>query len=194
MISYLKGKIIEIGKNWLILDVNGVGYRVYTTNKVLNSLAKTSSKVNLYTKFLFNQHESVFEIFGFLNKDDLEAFELLNSVSGIGPKSALNILSSIKLEELIAAVSKEDSNYLRKISGLGPKTAKRLVLELKDKFGKISLGRFSKIDLDQEIEAIEALISLGYQKTQAQEALRKVPKKNKSLENRVKEALKILSK
>ncbi|MBI2003484.1 MAG: Holliday junction branch migration protein RuvA [Parcubacteria group bacterium] len=197
MISCLRGKLIELDKTFIILDVQGVGYRVYMPIKALNSLAKNNEGVKelkIYTQMFFNQREGISTLYGFLKKDDLELFGLLTSISGIGPKNAMNILSSIETGELIAAVSKEDADYLRKVSGLGPKTAKRLVVELKDKLDNIVFAGFAKIDLSHEIDAIDALISLGYQKYQAQEALRKVSQKTKGLEDKVKEALKILSK
>lgn len=193
MIERLKGKVIETGKNYVVLNVNGVGYRVYTPDKVKNSLAKNKGIVNLYTKLLFSQHEGTFELYGFGATQDLEMFGLLTSISGIGPKNALNILSSLKIEELIAAVSKEDSDYLRKVSGLGPKTAKRLVVELKDKVTKAQFVRFANLDLSQDIDAIDALVSLGYSKESSLDALRKVSKKAINIELKVKEALKILS-
>jgi holliday junction DNA helicase RuvA len=193
MISFLRGKIIEFDKTFIILDVNGVGYRVYMPTKALNSLAKNNGEVKVYTQMFFNQREGTSQLYGFSEKEDLETFGLLTSISGIGPKNAMHILSSLEVSELIKAVSKEDEDYLRKISGLGPKTAKRLVVELKDKLDKISVARFVGLDLGQEMDAIDALVSLGYQKYQAQEALRHVSEKTKSLEDRVKEALKILS-
>lgn len=198
MISFLRGKVIELGKTYIILDVQGVGYKVYMPSKALNSLAKESvgvkKEITAYTQMFFNQREGTSQLFGFIKKEDLETFDLLTSISGIGPKNAMHILSSIEINELVAAVSKEDADYLRKISGLGPKTAKRLVVELKDKLDESILAKFTNLDLGQEIDAIEALVSLGYQKYQAQEALRKVSKKTKGLEDKVKEALKILSK
>lgn len=193
MISFLRGKVIEIAKNWLILDVSGVGYRIHIAAKEINSLAEKNGEIKIYTQMIFNQHEGTSELYGFSKIDDLETFGLLTSISGIGPKNAMNILSSLETRELFAAVSKEDADYLRKVSGLGPKTAKRLVVELKDKIDKITVAGFAKLDLGEEIDAIDALVSLGYQKYQAQEALRKVPKKTKGLEGKVKEALKILS-
>ena len=218
MISFLRGKIIEFGKNYVILDVNGVGYRVHMSTKAINSISKrghqinpvrslarakgaspkdlgeaTSNGINLYTQMVFNQRDGVFELYGFLDNKNLATFGLLTSISGIGPKNALNILSSMEIEDLIAAVSKEDADYLRKVSGLGPKTARKLVLELKDKINKAELGKFAKFDSNQEGDAIDALISLGYLRIQASEALRSVPKSVKTLEERVKEALKFLS-
>ncbi|MEK7659237.1 MAG: Holliday junction branch migration protein RuvA [Patescibacteria group bacterium] len=193
MISFLRGKIIELGKNHMVLDVQGVGYRLHMPVKALNSLAKIMSEVKVYTQMHFNQREGASELYGFIKKDDLEAFNLLTSISGIGPKNAMHILSSMEIGELAAAVSNEDDDYLRKISGLGPKTAKRLIVELKDKIDKTVFAQFAKVDLGQESEAMDALISLGYSKNLTIEALRKISKKNISVESKVKEALKILS-
>ena len=193
MISYLRGKVIELGKNYVILDVNGVGYRVYMPLKALGSISKSDSRINLFTKTLFDQHERIFEIYGFPVSQDLETFELLTSVSGIGPKNALNIMSSLKIEELMAAVSKENTDYLRKVSGLGPKTAKRLVMELRDKMNQTQLAKFAQLDLTKDIDTIDALVFLGYSKEVSLDALRKVSKKAVTLESKVKEALKILS-
>ncbi len=194
MISFLRGKIIELGKTYIILDVNGVGYRVNMSTKAIDSLTKEALEVNkIYTQMFFNQREGISTLYGFLKKEDLDIFHLLTSISGIGPKNAMHILSSIEVGELVAAVSKEDEDYLRKISGLGPKTAKRLVMELKDKLDNYTLAKFVKVDLSHDIDAIDALISLGYQKYQAQEVLRRVSKKTKGLEDKVKEALKLLN-
>src|SRR3989344_2287456 len=192
MISYLRGRLIELNKTCIILDVNGVGYRLYMPVKALNSLTKNSGEVKVYTRMIFNQREGTSQLYGFFEKDDLEVFDLLTSISGIGPKNAMHILSSIEIGELTAAVSKEDADYLRKVSGLGPKTAKRLVVELKDKIGETVLAKFTGADLSQESEAIDALVSLGYSKNLAVEALRKVSKKSIGVEIKVKEALKVL--
>lgn len=197
MISYLRGRVIELGKTYIILDVQGVGYRVHMPTKALNSLADKNNEVKevrVYTQMFFNQREGTSQLFGFFKKEDLETFDLLTSISGIGPKNAMHILSSIEIGELVAAVSKEDEDYLRKISGLGPKTAKRLVVELKDKMNTAVFAKFVRADLSQESEAMDALVSLGYSKNIVIEALRKVSKKSVSVESKVKEALKILSK
>ena len=200
MISFLRGRVIELSKTFIILDVQGVGYRVYMPIKALNILAKENSEVKdkefkVFTQMFFNQREGISTLYGFFKKDDLEMFDLLTSISGIGPKNAINIMSSIEMNELVAAVSKEYADYWRKVSGLGPKTAKRLVVELKDKIDSpAAIAKLANLDLSQEIDVIDALVSLGYQKYQAQEALRKVSQKTKGLESKVKEALKILNK
>lgn len=194
MISFLRGKVIELGKTYIILDVNGVGYSVYIPVKAINSLSKIEGEVKVYTQMFFNQREGTSQLYGFLKKDDLETFDLLTSISGIGPKNAMHILSSIEIGELVAAVSKEDEDYLRKVSGLGPKTAKRLIVELKDIAKKPEFSRFLQGNVANESEAIDALISLGYQKNMAIEAIRKISSKNKDVEGIVKEALRNLIK
>lgn len=194
MISFLRGKVIELGKTYIILDVNGVGYSVYIPVKAIDSLANKNDEVKVYTQMFFNQREGTSQLYGFLKKEDLETFDLLTSISGIGPKNAMHILSSIEIGELVAAVSKEDEDYLRKVSGLGPKTAKRLIVELKDIAKKPEFSKFLEGNLAYEGEAIDALISLGYSKNTAIEAIRKISSKKKDVEEIVKEALKILSK
>ena len=191
MISLLKGKIAEIGRNWIILDVSGVGYLVHMGDKALASLAKNTGILDVYTKVFFDQHEGVFQVFGFLKRGDLDFFDMLNSVSGIGPKKAMNIMSNAEFDDLVMAVAKNDPDYLSKITGLGTKTSQRLVMELKDRIRKAETVKYSGVDLTSEGEAIDALVSLGFNQKQAQEALKKT--KSEGLENRVKEALKILS-
>lgn len=191
MISLLRGKISEVGRNYIILDVSGVGYLVHMGDKALSSLAKTTGLVNVYTKVFFDQREGVFQVFGFLKREDLDFFDMLNSVSGIGPKKAMNIISNLEFSDLAMAVAKDDPGYLNKVTGLGTKTSQRLVMELKDRIRKAETIKYSNIDLTSEGEAIDALVSLGYSQKQAQEALKKV--KSGNLENKVKEALKILS-
>ena len=197
MISFLRGRVIELGKTYIIIDVNGVGYSVYIPVKAINSLADKNAEikeVRVYTQMFFNQREGTSQLYGFLKKEDLETFDLLTSISGIGPKNAMHILSSIEIGELIAAVSKEDEDYLRKVSGLGPKTAKRLIVELKDIAKKPEFSKFLEGNVANESEAIDALISLGYQKNSAIEVIRKISSKKKDVEEIVKEALRALSK
>jgi len=205
MIYFLSGKIVEFGKNFVILEVSGVGYRIYMPEKIINNIAKnlfgvkkfkkskSIKKLKVFTKLIFNQHEGTFDIFGFLEKDSLKIFELLISVTGVGPKVALNILSSVSISQLISAITNENIDYLRKISGLGLKTAQRLVIELKDRINKFEFNKFKKeIDLNKELQVIDALMSFGYSKGQVREALRKAERKKASLEDIIKEVLKIL--
>ncbi|OGM96602.1 MAG: hypothetical protein A3B86_00625 [Candidatus Yanofskybacteria bacterium RIFCSPHIGHO2_02_FULL_38_22b] len=202
MISFLEGTIEHFGDKYVILNTGlpgqgGIGYRVIVSPKVLNILAKTNSDVNggkvkLFIHSQLNMREGTFDMYGFPDKDDLELFHLITSVNGIGPKSAMGILSVIEPKHLKAAVINEDADYLKRVSGLGPKTASRLILELKNKVDHLDIGDLKGIDLGQEGQAIEALLALGYSQYQAKDALKE--SKGKTLEERVREALRLLGK
>ena len=196
MISYLEGTIEYLGDKYVILNAGGIGYRVNIVPKLLNSLSESKTIVNtvkLHIHSQLNMREGTFDMYGFDNREDLELFHLLISVSGIGPKNALNIMSSVEPRHLKAAVINNDPDYLKKISGLGPKTAQRLILELQNKVDYLEVGDMKGMDLGQEGEATEALLTLGYTLSQAKEALRE-DAKGKTLEQRVREALKLLGK
>ena len=207
MISYLEGKIEYLGDKFVILNTGGIGYKVNIVPKLLNSIAESKtlvkgrsaeqseeqSPVKLLIHSQLNMREGTFDLYGFQDREGLELFNLLISVSGIGPKNALNIMSSVEPKHLKAAVVNNDPEYLKKISGLGPKTAQRLIMELQNKVDYLETGDMQGMDLGQEGEAMEALVSLGYTLNQAKEAL-KEDAKGKTLEQRVREALKLLGK
>ena len=193
MISYLEGKIEYTGDKFVILNTGGIGYKVNMVPKLLNSLSESKPPVKLFIHSQLNMREGTFDMYGFDDREGLELFHLLISVSGIGPKNALNIMSSVEPKHLKAAVVNNDPDYLKKISGLGPKTAQRLILELQNKVDYLEIGDMKGMDLGQEGEATEALLTLGYTLNQAKEAL-KEDAKGKTLEQRVREALKLLGK
>ena len=193
MISYLEGKIEYLGDKFVILNTGGIGYKVNIVPKLLNSISESQSPVKLLIHSQLNMREGTFDLYGFQDREGLELFNLLISVSGIGPKNALNIMSSVEPKHLKAAVVNNDPEYLKKISGLGPKTAQRLIMELQNKVDYLETGDMQGMDLGQEGEAMEALVSLGYTLNQAKEAL-KEDAKGKTLEQRVREALKLLGK
>jgi len=193
MISYLEGKIEYLGDKFVILNTGGIGYKVNIVPKLLNSLSEDKPVVKLFIHSRLNMREGTFDLYGFEDREGLELFHLLVSVSGIGPKNALNIMSSVEPKHLKAAVVNNDPDYLKKISGLGPKTAQRLIMELQNKVDYLEIGDMKGMDLGQEGEATEALLTLGYTLNQAKEAL-KEDAKGKTLEQRVREALKLLGK
>lgn len=209
MISYLEGKIEYSGDKFIVLNAGGIGYKVIVSPKLVNSLTKSQDKVNpstglrvdgepsrtvkLHIHSQLSMREGTFDMYGFQAKEDLELFHLVTSVNGIGPKSAMNILSAVEPRYLKAAVVNNDPDYLKKISGLGPKTAQRLIMELQNKVDYLEIGDMKGMDLGQEGEATEALLTLGYTLNQAKEAL-KEDAKGKTLEQRVREALKLLGK
>jgi len=195
MISFLEGKIEYRGDKYVILNTGGIGYKVTISPKLLDILSKSSSGVNSVKLFIhsqLNMRDGTFDMYGFQNKEELELFNLVTSVNGIGPKSAIGILSAVEPKHLKAAIINNDADYLKKVSGLGPKTAQRLILELKNKVDHLDVGDIGGVDLGQEGQAMEALLALGYSQSQAKDALQEV--KGETLEKRVREALRLLSK
>lgn len=193
MISYLEGTVEYKGESFAVVNAGGIGYTVTMIPKLLVSLSKNQDKVKLFIHPRMNVREGTFDLFGFASREDLELFHMLISVSGIGPKNAMHILSTVEPKQLKAAVVNEDAGYLKKVSGLGPKTAQRLILELQNKIDYLNVGGDMTVDLGQESNAIEALLALGYSQSQAKEALGQVSKTD-NLQEKVKEALKILGK
>jgi len=192
MISQLTGKITYKGDNFIIIDTSSVGYKVFVPNdtiKEIDKLNTSDKKTTLWTHLAVR--ENSMDLFGFLTKEDLDFFELLISISGIGPKTALGILNVATTETLISAVSTGDTSYLTKVSGIGAKNAQKIVLELKNKVAKIEQ---TPTGIREEIDVIEALKSLGYSAREASDALKKIDKKIIGTSNKVREALKILSK
>lgn len=192
MIGYLSGLLQAILDKHVIIDVNGVGYRVYIAQKNRGSISEVGQEIKIYTHFSMNPRDGNVELYGFLRPEELKFFELLTSISGIGPKSAQSILASSDLEQLQLGIMKGDDVYLSRVSGIGHKTAQRLIIELKSKIlpGDIK-GGIGK-DLGAESEALEALVSLGYSQYQARDALKSVDNKIKTVEEKIKEALKVL--
>lgn len=173
MISYLKGTIQYVGQNFVEIVVNDLGYKVFVTESFLDS-AKVDQEVEVFT----HQHvrEDALDLFGFDNREQMELFGKLIGVSGIGPRTALGVLSAATIDEIETAVIHDDVSVLTKVAGIGAKTAERIVLELKSKYkGKVapaSSGGKSNDDAD----VIDGLIGLGYSADQARSALRQVDK------------------
>ena len=188
MIACLSGTVRHKNLNALVIDVGGIGYKVLVTTETALEVTP-SSPIFLWTHLVVR--ETVLELFGFPDKETLDTFELLITISGIGPKSALSILNVATPSMLRQAVASEDTTYLTRVSGIGKKNAEKIVLELKDKLKitKEDRGR----DLRSEGDALEALVSLGYKERDAREALKRVPKEVEGASERVKAALKLLS-
>ena len=188
MIACLSGTVRHKGLNALVVDVSGVGYKVLVTTETALEVAP-SSPIFLWTHLVVR--ETSLELFGFLDKETLDVFELLITIPGIGPKSALGILNVATPSMLRQAVASEDTTYLTRVSGIGKKNAEKIVLELKDKLKITKEDR--GLDMRSEGDALEALVSLGYNERDAREALKRVPKETKGAGERVKAALKVLS-
>jgi holliday junction DNA helicase RuvA len=190
MISQLEGKISERGSNYVVLSVGGVGYKIFMPLDTLSSIPAGDQSTKIFTHLAVR--ENALDLYGFLNKSDLDFFTLLIGVSGIGPKSAQAILNIADASVLRAAIVSSDSSHLTKVSGIGKKNADKIILELKDKLGgETFLGDGTRVR--DEADALEALRALGYSLPQARDALRKIPPTVSGTNARLKEALKILN-
>jgi len=193
MIGSIKGKIILKTDKFVIVETNGVGYKISISPDTLSRLTlrqgSGQKEANDFVSFWIHTHvrEDSFDLYGFLEYKELEFFEMLINVSGIGPKSALIILSIASIETLKKAIGTGDISYLTKISGIGKKTAEKIVIELRDKMGEDK----SDISLKGELDALEALKSLGYSQHEAREALKGVTS-DSDTNTKIREALKIL--
>jgi holliday junction DNA helicase RuvA len=191
MISSLSGTIIHKELNSLVVDVAGVGYKIFvdTTTALENEIG---SERTFWTHLAVR--ETSLDLFGFIERTTLEIFELLITVSGIGPKTALGILNVASPTTLRQAVANSDTSYLIKVSGLGKKTAEKIVRELEGKLvtAKDESGMGAK-QARTNSDVLEALVSLGYSERDAREALKEIPTELESTSERVKHALKLLS-
>ena len=188
MIGQLKGEITHKDERFIILNVSGVGYKVYISPETSQNL-KEGTSANLWTHLVVR--EDALDLYGFLVKTELDFFQLLIGVSGVGPKSALSILSLAPPDTLKKAITANDSSYLTQVSGIGRKIAEKIILELKDKVIALP-GEDTGGNLTQEAEAIQALETLGYSAREAREALRQVSAEKVTTEDKVREALKSL--
>jgi Holliday junction DNA helicase RuvA len=198
MIACLRGPLIFRGVNRVIVDVNGVGYNVFVSLNTLEALPqKDEALLHVYTAF----RENSLELYGFATEEEKSLFEMLLTVSGIGPKTSLTILSGVSPDGFKRAVFEKDLAKLSSIPGIGKKSAERIVVELKEKIkappekGKTAETSHSKVDLEEDL--ISSLINLGYKQKVAAEAAQKVLKnteQNISLEQAVKLAFKELIK
>lgn len=190
MISYLKGKIKHKGNGFVILEVNNIGYQIF-----ISPLLYTDLSLNQEIEFFTYQQvrEDALNLYGFKSSTELELFELLLSISGIGPRSALAVMSIATVSDIKDSISRGDSALLTKVSGIGRKTAERVVLELREKIGKLAVGN-DKIGRSQlgSSDEIDALMALGYSFSQAREALNNVDAEIKDSGERIRQALKKL--
>jgi Holliday junction DNA helicase RuvA len=191
MISRIEGKIVFKGERFVVIDVGGVGYRIFVGPDVLRK-AKTKEQFKLWTHLYLR--EDTIELYGFLEYAELNFFETLIQISGIGPKSALGVLSVAPLDTLKSAIASGDTSYLTQVSGIGKKIAEKIILELRDKLGKIGFSGEENVFLKEEGDVLKALRTLGYSYEEAREAIKRLPNDIIGTQNRVKEALKILSK
>lgn len=189
MIAKIKGNIEFMRDNYVVVDVNGVGYKVFLSPYTFGKLAG-NGEAELFTHTYVR--EDTLSLYGFASLDELEMFELLISISGIGPRAALGILSIANPDAIRTAVQNEDPSILTRVSGVGKKTAQRVILELKNKVSTLPAHQSKQVQSDSD--ALEALMALGYSVSEAREALKHVSKEITDVGERVKAALKGLGK
>lgn len=189
MISELQGQVAHLGEKDLVLTVGGVGFKIFASQATLSTLTRAGNiPVRLLTHLAVR--EDAMELYGFVEPAERDLFLLLISVSGIGPKSALGILSLAPVKTLREAIASGQTEYLTKVSGIGKKSAGKIIVELKDKL--LELGESESLALSGDADALEALVSLGYNRREAREALQSLPNEESDVALRVKAALKIL--
>lgn len=203
MFAYIKGELVDKQMGYIIIDANGLGYKVWMSEMGIQNIGKLGEKVKVHTYYKVSEDDV--KIFGFCTKEELKMFELIIQVSGIGAKTALLMLGAIEPSQFVIAVISNDINTLKKIPGIGPKSAQRIVLELKDKLEKeeqmLDLKNSDqKFEIKQIIsndnkvdEAILALQVLGYQKKDIEKVIEKIDVNNLSLEDIIKKCLKLMS-
>lgn len=189
MISRLKGILETKAEKYVIMDIGGVGFKVFVSAATLENLPAAGQFAALHTHL--NVREEALDLYGFLTQEELKFFELLLTISGVGPKVALGVLSIASVKTLVSAVAKGEVEFLTKVSGIGTKIAQKIILELKDKIVKLGFEAGEAATLE-DYEVIDALIGLGYTPNQARRAVRDLPKNIKGVEKRIKEALKML--
>ena len=195
MIDQISGKIISINDNYVVLEVGGLGIKVNISANFASKLVN-EDLITLVT--YLNVREDALDLYGFKNDSERNLFLMLISISGIGPKLAVSILSGVELNELKSNILSGDIKSLTSIPGVGAKTAKRIIIELKDKLSKTTTTELgfeddfaSKISKD----VLSALVGLGYSESMATEVIKRInpAKSNKSIESLIKESLKILN-
>lgn len=196
MITYIKGKLEIKTKEYIVIDVSGIGYKIFMSANSINELEKGKEvKVFTYMKV----REDDVSLYGFINNEELVTFELLITVGGIGAKSAINILNNISPSKFALAVITNDVNSLKKLPGIGAKTAQRIILELKDKMKtdneiEVENNNIENINkMDSKVQdSVDALTVLGYTRKDIEYALSKINVEDLSVEEIIKQGLKYL--
>lgn len=197
MLAYIKGTLEMKFENYVVIDVGGLGYKVFMSENAIEEIGDIGTAIKVHTHY--HVREDDISIYGFKTNEELKMFELLLGVSGIGAKSAINMLSNITPSSFALAVITNDTSKLVKIPGVGAKSAARIVLELKDKLKTVQAVKLESKEVEEAIiddnkvsEAISALQVLGYNRKEIDKVLEKLDKNNLSLEDIIKKALSIL--
>ncbi|MDV5106674.1 Holliday junction branch migration protein RuvA [Clostridium perfringens] len=199
MYEYIRGQFQGISKDYVVIELNNIGYKIFTSGNTMSNMPKVGDEVLLYLEQIVR--EDFIGLYGFTTREELEMFKLLLSINGVGAKVALSLLSISTVNNLKYAIMMGDEKHITRAPGIGKKTAQRIILELKDKLkpdeltseeGELIEGINDNSDYSFNInETLSALMALGYTEKEAQKALEKVDK-TLSIENMIKESLKLL--
>lgn len=181
MYDYITGKICTSTPEGLVIEANGIGYRLFTTAVTACEAIELPSPVKLYVSFVIREYSQTF--YGFLTKEERDLFESLLNISGIGPKIALSMIGHAAPQELASAVQRKDISALCKIPGIGKKTAERLLVELKDHMASFHLSAAAPQNSQTTRDAVSALLNLGYNQFSAQKAVKKAIERNGEIED-----------
>jgi Holliday junction DNA helicase RuvA len=193
MIANLRGQVIGKGKDSVVIEVNGVGYRVVVPRRLLSAWEGSGAEVQVHTYLHVRENELA--LYGSDTEEELELFQLLLGVTGIGPKAAMSILSDLSPTALCQAIASEDTASLASVSGVGTKTAKKIIFHLKDKFALEEGYRFpSDAEKSWESEVVAALTALGYTLGEARAAVASLPADDIEFEERLRLALRYFAK
>lgn len=193
MIASLNGVIEAVSKDSMIVNVNGIGFKVAVTTSVLSEFGSIGREIKLYTHF--HVREDDMSLFGFASPDEMRLFETLISVSGLGPKTGMAMLSALSADQIAMAIASGSVETLTTIPGIGKKTADRLILELKDKVGGVLISTPAGRAAQENADVVSALVSLGYSVQETTKAVNALPTgKLLSLEEKVKLTLQYLGK
>ena len=185
MISYIKGMVITRGPDYIITDTGGIGYKVFLAANLINTFS-VGKEAELYCHLHIRQDETL-ELYGVESPEMLELFETLKGISGIGPKAALRLSSLGTREQMRDAIEKGNASFFAGVHGIGQKKIQKVILELTGKLKTLRQG-----DEEEDVDAIDALVALGFSRQNAKEALSKIPQNIETSEEKIKQALKLL--
>lgn len=191
MITYLNGRLIEKSPTVLVIECGGIGYEVRISLNTFSAIGSGES-IKIFTQFVVREDAQI--LYGFVDTDEREMFNLLVSVSGIGPNTAIVMLSGLSPAEIAHAIVSEDVDTIKGVKGIGTKTAQRVIVDLKDKMLKFEVSgeNVSSSNNTIRFDALTALVSLGFDKKSAEKAINKVTNEQVSVEILIKDALKVL--
>lgn len=198
MFAYIKGSLEEKGNSYVVVEANGIGYKIFMSNMAMAALGEVKNTVKVHTHYYVR--EDNISLYGFATKEELKMFELLISVTGVGAKSAISMLSAISPSDFALAIISDDVTKLKKVPGIGAKTAQRIILELKDKLKSEEVAsnevetKVVSNNSEEIEEAIQALQILGYNKKEIEKVFEKIDNTNITVQDLIKKGLALLAK